>query len=63
MDELKLLFLVALMGLGVYGVYRMIDTNRPAYRRPPPTPTITFVPPGTPGAKTFKQLQEERWRR
>ena len=65
MSDLRLFILIGVMGLAVYGVYRWVDAKdtRPVYRGPPPQPTIRFVPKGTPGAKTFEELQRERWGR
>jgi hypothetical protein len=65
MSELKLLFLVGFMGLAFYGIFKWVDSKdtRPTYKGPPKQPTISFVPPGTPGAKTWEQLQRERWGR
>ncbi len=68
-SDLKFFLLVAVLGVVGYG---LLFTNG-AWKRyqrgawePPPTPTVTFVPAGTPGAKTWEQFQEERypqWRR
>lgn len=62
MSELKLFIVIGLLALGVFGTYQWLSNTKVPYRPPPPTPTITFVPKGTPGAKTLDELNDERFR-
>ncbi len=59
--------LFVLMGAGAVGVYlaahHLVSHKSIKYTGPPPAPTIQFVAPGTPGAKTFSEWQEEQRQR
>jgi hypothetical protein len=62
--DLKFFVLMILIAVGGYLVFfadlSKINWGGPSKDR---TPTITFVPKGTPGALTWEEYQEKRWGR
>jgi hypothetical protein len=61
-DFKLIVFFLLVLGGGYYLLSNEFTSRRNwrTFRPQPAEPTIKFVAPGTPGAKTWIQLQEER---
>jgi hypothetical protein len=62
-DDAKLIVLfLLLLGGGYYFLSKEFTSrkNWQTYSRPREEPTIKFVAPGTPGAKTWQEIQQEQ---
>lgn len=63
-SDLKFFVLILVVGVGGYLAFFNMDWGRfKGGFQKRKEPTITFVPEGTPGAKTFKQIQDENAQR
>ena len=67
MDDLKFLFLACLVPLAFFAFVSKGEwiKDNPNWEPQWETPTVTFVPAGTPGAITLEEYNERRygWRR
>jgi hypothetical protein len=62
MGDWKFFALIGIVAVGGYFAFFHMDWNKKGGLnfREKERPTITFVPEGTPGAKTWDQIQRER---